>query len=292
MTNDTAAIAVLCLLVLLSVVVFISNTFTVLVFWIHRKKLSRTSFLVINLAVADLFAGLTEIIEVAGGWTLAGHIDSNKTIQEVNESVPPSFQVLSSSASVFFLVLISLERAFALIWPLRHRVTSTKVYIYSVVIVWLAGIAMGVSSFIAFLGIYNLTYFAVGAAVIIGFSLITICVSYLSIRKRISNRAPAFDKAHSRISVEQNTKLSKTLFIVIGTSVALWVPSLTWYNISVWFPRLFPHFVIHIFTMPLITNSLVNPIIYSLRIPVFKKTIQQVRNKLKVVKRSKSYTFS
>ena len=292
MTNDTAAIAVLCLLVLLSVVVFISNTFTVLVFWIYRKKLSRTSFLVINLAVADLFAGLTEIIEVAGGWTLAGHIDSNKTIQEVNESVPPSFQVLSSSASVFFLVLISLERAFALIWPLRHRVTSTKVYIYSVVIAWLAGIAMGVSSFIAFLGIYNLKYFAVGAAVIIGFSFIKICVSYLSIRKRINSRTPAIDTEHSRISVEQNTKLSKTLFIVIGTSVALWVPSLTWYNISVWFPRLFPHFVIHIFAMPHITNSLVNPIIYSLRIPVFKKTIQQVRNKLKVVKRSKSYTFS
>ena len=292
MTNDTAAIAVLCLLVLLSIFVFIFNTFTVFVFWIHRKKLTRTSFLVINLAVADLFAGLTEIIEVAGGWTLAGQIDSNKTIQEVNESVPPSFQILSSSASVFFLVLISLERAFALIWPLRHRVTSTKVYIYSVVIAWLAGIAMGLSSFIAFLGIYNLTYFAVGAAVIIGFSLITICVSYLSIRKRINNRTPAFDKAHSRISVEQNTKLSKTLFIVIGASVALWVPSLTWYNISVWFPRLFPHFVIHIFTMPLITNSLVNPIIYSLRIPVFKKTIQQVRNKLKVVKPSKSYTVS
>ena len=287
-----AAIVVLCLLGLLSVFVFISNTFTVFVFWIHRKKLTRTSFLVINLAVADLFTGFTEIIEVAGGWTLADQIDSNKTIQGVNESVPPSFQILSSSASVFFLVLISLERAFALIWPLRHRVTSTKVYIYSVVIAWLAGIAMGVSSFIAFLGIYNLKYFAVGAAVIIGFSLITICVSYLSIRKRINSRTPAIDTEHSRISVEQNTKLSKTLFIVIGASVALWVPSLTWYNISVWYPRLFPHFVIHIFAIPHITNSLVNPIIYSLRIPVFKKTIQQVRNKLKVVKRSKSYTFS
>ena len=143
MTNDTAAIAVLCLPVLLSVVVSISNTFTVFVFWTHRKKLTRTSFLVINLAVADLFAGVTEIIEVAGGWTLAGQIDSNKTIQGVNESVPPSFQILSSSASVFFLVLI---------------------------IAWLAGIAMGVSSFIAFLGIYNLRYFAVGAAVIIGFA--------------------------------------------------------------------------------------------------------------------------
>ena len=75
MTNDTAAIAVFCLPVLLSVVVSISNTFTVFVFWIHRKKLTRTSFLVSNLAVADLFAGVTEIIEVAGGWTLAGQID-------------------------------------------------------------------------------------------------------------------------------------------------------------------------------------------------------------------------
>ena len=94
------------------------------------------------------------------------------------------------------------------------------------------------------------------------------------------------------ISVEQNTKLSKTLFIMICASVALWVPSLSWYNISVWFPSLFPHFLIHIFTMLHITNSLVNPIIYSLRIPVFKKTMQQVRNKVKVVKRSKSYTIS
>ena len=289
MTNDTAAIVILCLLGFLSFIVFISNTFTVFVFWIHRKKLTRTSFLVINLAVADLFSGLTEIIEVAGGWTLASQIHSNKTIQEV---IPPSLQIVFSFASVFFLVLISLERVFALIWPLRHRVTSAKVYIYSVVIVWLAGIAIGASGFIALLGIYEFTYFVVGAAVIIGFSLITICVSYLSIRKRINNRTPAIDKAESRISAEQNTKLSKTLFIVIGAYVALWVPSVIWYNISVWYPSLFPHFVTHIFTMLHITNSLVNPIIYSLRIPVFKKTIQQVRNKLKVVKPSKSYTVS
>ena len=292
MTNDTAAIAILCLLGFLSFIVFISNTFTVFVFWIHRKKLTRTSFLVINLALADLFSGLTEIIEVAGGWTLASQIGSNETIQEVNRSIPPSLQILFSFASVLFLVLISLERVFALIWPLRHRVTSTKVYIYSVVIVWLAGIAMGVSGFIALLGIYEFMYFVVGAAVIIGFSLITICVSYLSIRKRINNRTPAIDKAQSRISAEKNTKLSKTLFIVIGAYVVLWVPSVIWYNISVWYPSRFPYFVTHIFTMLHITNSLVNPIIYSLRIPVFKKTIQQVRNKLKVVKRSKSYTVS
>ena len=102
MTNDTAAIAILCLLGFLSFIVFISNTFTVFVFWIHRKKLTRTSFLVINLAVVDLFAGLREIIEVAGGWTLADQIDSNKTIQEVNESVHLLFKSYPRPHLYFF----------------------------------------------------------------------------------------------------------------------------------------------------------------------------------------------
>ena len=116
MTNDTAAIAILCLLGFLSFIVFISNTFTVFVFWIHRKKLTRTSFLVINLAVADLFSGLTEIIEVAGGWTLASQIHSNKTIQEV---IPPSLQIVFSFASVLFLVLISLHQGLHLQYSYR-----------------------------------------------------------------------------------------------------------------------------------------------------------------------------
>ena len=291
MSVDTASIAALILLAFPSIIVCISNAFTVFVFWVHKSKLKRTNFLVINLALSDLLNGLTDTVEV-GAFALPRHIGSNETITEMKGSIVAPFVASFSCASVFFLVLISLERAFALIWPLRHRVTSRKVYTYSVVIAWLAGITIGVFSFLAVVKKYQVKYFAVAATIIIGFSLITICVSYLSIRKRINSRTPAIDTEHSRISVEQNTKLSKTLFIVIGTSVALWVPSLTWYNISVWFPRLFPHFVIHIFAMPHITNSLVNPIIYSLRIPVFKKTIQQVRNKLKVVKRSKSYTFS
>ena len=39
---------------------FTGNFITVIVFWIHRCKLKRTSFLLINLAVADLLAGVTQ----------------------------------------------------------------------------------------------------------------------------------------------------------------------------------------------------------------------------------------
>ena len=44
--------------------IFLGNFFTVFVFCIHRDKLKRTSFLLINLAVADMLVGLTEIAMV------------------------------------------------------------------------------------------------------------------------------------------------------------------------------------------------------------------------------------
>ena len=291
MSVDTASIAVLILLAFLSIIVCISNAFTVFVFWVHKSKLKRTSFLVINLAVADLLIGLTDTVEV-GAFALPRHIGSNETITEMKGSIVAPFVASFSCASVFFLVLISLERAFALIWPLRHRVTSRKVYTYSVVIAWLAGITIGVFSFLAVVKKYQVKYFAVAATIIIGFSLITICVSYLSIRKRINNRSPVIDTELSRISIEQSTKLSKTLFIMIGTSVALWLPSVAWYNISVWFPSLFPHFVAHLSTMVHLTNSLVNPVIYSLKMPIFRRSYEQLRDKIKLVKRAKTYTVN
>ena len=289
MSGDTASITVLILLAFLSVIVCISNAFTVFVFWVHQSKLKRKGFLVVNLAVADLLVGLTHTVEVAA-FALPRHIGSNETITEMKGSIAAPFLASFSCASVFFLVLISLERAFALIWPLRHRVTRRNVYTYSVVIAWLAGITIGVFSLLAAVRKYPVKGFTVAGTIIIGFSLITIFVSYLSIRKKINNRTPAIDTEHSRIIIEQNAKLSKTLFIMIGASAALWVPSVTWYNISVWYPSLFPHFVAHLSTMVHLSNSLVNPVIYSLKMPIFRRSYEQLRNKLKFVRRAKTYT--
>lgn len=57
-------------------------------------------------------------------------------------SLSTAFQVLGSSTSVFFLALISLERVFAVLYPLRHRVTSIRPYICSIVICWAAVFCM------------------------------------------------------------------------------------------------------------------------------------------------------
>ena len=278
--SDVTTIAILIILLILSGFIIIANTFTVFVFWIHRIKLKRTFLLVINLTVADLLVGIAQTV-------LLGLIISKSDYVWISTS----FLATVSGSSVFFLVLISLERAFALIWPLRHRVTSIKVYIYSVVIVWFAGIAIGAFSWLTVYGIFVVTNFVIAYSVVIVLSLFIICLSYLSIRKKLHSPNPAIDKADSRKRREQNIKLSKTILFVIGASIAFWAPSMTLYIIKTFVPNLFPRFVTFILFMLHATNSLVNPMIYSFRMVVFKKTLKQLGNKLKIHKRSKKYTL-
>ena len=286
--SSTIAIAVLSVNILESLLVFTGNILTVFVFWIHRNELKKTYFLLINLAIADLLIGLLEIA-VIGTLVLPRHTALGKVNPQTSQgNISISLHYAFSSVSMFFLVLISLERAFALIWPLRHRVTSTKTYIYSVIIAWLAGITIGAFSSLAVYRILKMAYYMVVYSVIIVLSLVTICVSYLAIRSRLNHKVPAIATANNRPSVERNTKLSKTLFIMIGASVVFWVPSLVFFCIH-HFSLELPGIVNYIFSMLTLTNSLVNPIIYSLRMPVFKETLKRMTNKLKIRRRSETY---
>ena len=287
--SNTIAIVVLSVHILESFLVFTGNIFTVFVFWIHRNELKRTSFILINLAFADLLVGLLEIAMI-GTLLLPRHSGLFKVNPQASfENISISLQFAFSGVSMFFLVLISLERAFALIWPLRHRITSIKTYINSVIIVWLAGITVGAFCSIAVYQIFNMAHYMIVYSVIIVLSLVTICVSYLAIRTRLNYKVPAIATAHNRQSVERNTKLSKTLFIVIGASIAFWVPSLVYYCMF-YFSSGFPVFLNYIFSMLTLTNSLINPIIYSLRMPMFRETLKRLQNKLRIRKQSENYT--
>ena len=165
--SDTShEIAFLCILIFLSVVILIASAFTVLVFWIHRHKLKRTFFLVINLTIADLLVGFTAILETGAVVVLPR---LSKTNHKGDMYSLSAFLYAFSSASVFFFVLISLEHAFTLIWPLRHRATSTIIYTYIVAIGWFAEIAMGVFYFLSMHKIFDFEDYAVGFSVVINF---------------------------------------------------------------------------------------------------------------------------
>ena len=147
--SDTTDLVFLCILIVLTIVIRIANMFTIFVFWIHRKKLKRTFLLVINLAFADLFVGFTGILTLIGAFAFQQHTGFDKISYDTFFGISLILHATFACISVYFLVLISLERAFALIWPLRHRVASTKVYINNVVIGWLVGTAQGALIFLA-----------------------------------------------------------------------------------------------------------------------------------------------
>ena len=285
---NTAIIVVLFAAMLESLIIIVGNIFNIFVFWKHRNKLKRTSLLLINLAVADLLVGFTEPIALVP-FDIAGHLEETSFNSAQNKNVSTAFQVTFSFASVFFLVLISLERAYALIWPLRHRVSGTKGYIYSATIAWVAAISSGILTLLAVYDILDFSYWIIGVGCVMFLCLVTISVSYLTIRTRLNSRVPVMENTHNRANEsQQNVKLSKTLFIAMTASLLFWIPGVianaTYYVCL----NCVSLIVFQIFNILRLTNSLVNPIIYSFRIPMFRETFKRMKR----CKQSREYTIS
>ena len=282
---NTAVIVVLFAAILESTIIIVGNIFTVFVFWKNRNGLKRTFLLVINLAVADLFVGFTEPVSI-GAFLIPKQLADENFNSARTKNISTAFQITFGFGSVLFLTLISVERAYALIWPLRHRVASTRGYIYSATLAWIAAIFAGALSLLTVLEILDSTYWKVAIGSAKGLCLVTICVSYLAIRTRLNCKVPAIDGAHNRQNEpRQNAKLSRTLFIMITASLIFWIPSLVIHSTVYLCGECVPLLAYHVSTLFRLANSLVNPIIYSFKIPMFKETFDRVR----LCKQSKEY---
>ena len=276
----TAAIIMALLLAAIfeSVIIIVANIFTIFVFLKLRNRLKRTSFLLINLAVTDLLVGFTEPIAL-GAFDLLALLEETSFHNARNTNISTAFQVTFSCSSVFFLTLISLERACALIWPLRHRVASTRVYIYGATFVWIAAIFAGTLTLLAVYDILDFSYWIIAVGCVVVLCLVTISVSYLTIRTRLNSRVPVMDNTHNRkIESQQNVKLSRTLFIVTTASLLFWIPGVIANVILYLCLNCVPIIVFQIFNMFRLANSLVNPIIYSFRIPMFREAFNEIHS--------------
>ena len=279
---NTAAIVILSVALFEALLVVIGNVFTISVFWKHCHKLKRTFFPLINLVVADLFAGFTEMIWI-GQSGLPVYVHQANRTRKGHISIV--FQATFSFASVFFLVLISLERVFALIWPLRHRVASNQCYVCGIGFVWVAAIFTGGMTLLGFYNMLDLKTWVVANSIITILALLIICASYMTIRTRLNNRDPAIDTVRNRQNAsEQNMKLSRTLFIVIAASFVCWLPGTVAYPLGYLCVKCVPALIRYIITLIHVANYFVNPIIYYSRTPMFRETFKKLitlRNKSK-----------
>ena len=278
MTN--VAVVIICSIISVeSVFILIGNIFTIYVFWIHRARLKRTSFLLINLAIADLLVGATEPIAIGTG-AIHRHFQGNKT-DEVLVSNQDSFSAIIptmfSCSSLFFLVLISLERAYAVVCPLRHRLASNKSYIWCIVTVWVIGGFVGA---VLLLDTANMWSHEISQYIICSMifsALAIICGSYWSIRNKLYSRdVPAINR-NSRNNVEQNIKLSKTLCIVTAASCVCWLPGSILYFVNAVCKCYISMGALYATTLFNIASSFINPVIYSFRMPIFKEPLSKLK---------------
>lgn len=246
------------------------NSITIYIFWSIRKRMKRTSYLLINLAVADLLVGISISL------FLFLHIDSAAPFYLINTVVKTGVFVdtIGVTSSILSLAFISLERMFAILWPFRHRTVNTWYYNVSVGIVWVLASFNGIVNVI--IDLYRtkrqdgLSYLM---AITIICSVLIITGAYLAIwfSTKRSNR---FRNNPCR-SMEQDTKLAKTLFIVTAFSVVTCLPS----GISLAFRDYLQNmysFRVQITFVAQYANSFLNPVIYCFKMPEYKAALKKL----------------
>ena len=258
------------------------NAFTIFVFWKKRLSLQRTSYLLLNLAVVDLLVGVMELISLATRWAPYLFPAENQDDDAMHFSWPwflSSLVVLLSSSSVISLAIISMERVYAVLWPLRHRTLNTNVYLGGIFFVWAGGIFAGVLFNLRVLRVVDSVPATLAINIPFLFALFAVGASYIVIRNRLRRTLPIFE-SQNRKNVERNIKLSKTLFIVIGASLICWLPSTLLYIVVRLCPNCISYpverLIMLIVTVLHLANSVVNPVLYSYRMPMFKEALRKL----------------
>ena len=253
-----------------SVAIVTFNLCTIIVFIRNRYLRKRSTYLVMNLAVIDVFVGGVVVYNVFYRFGVVSNLWERHFIEDRAYILIHVPLLLFPTASLTNITIIALERVHATFFPLRHRVLKKWVYGLIIAVVWVTSCLVSVSStlLIAY-HIYLLFTF-------ISICLVIICVSYASVVIKV--RCGAQPQHHGAASREK--KLTMTLLIVTVVSLLLYLPfvvivlaihisksEVVWSEVvwSVPVPSFYRTTVLLLYA-----NSVVNPIVYAIRMPEYR----------------------
>lgn len=269
-------------LALVALAIIIGNTLTIAVF--TRKKLLRlrANYFLITLAVADLLVGTFAvplyIHQLISYWR-------TNTNDKGAYIAYKAIDIFTGFASIFALTIIALERLYAVMCPLRHRIASKSTYFVLIAIVWMLSLLVAVLYFMNGFEVFKFKVFFYFIMFFIFSSLLVICVTYILIWANVTKEKKTKPKRDSRYQEEldqqkrsaQEKQLVTTLLILTLVFVLTWVPFYI-LNIVVfindeWESSHIPYEVFTFTKLLHYSNSFANPIVYSIRIPRFARTL-------------------
>ena len=195
-------------------VISIINGFTILTFARNRHLRKRTTYLIINLTIADFFVG-----------TVSGpmHIYHSMTFERGSGFGWGKFIVMFLdevflTCSLLHLALLSLERLHATLFPIRHCLLLNWVYFKTVVFIWFLAVIPTSACAALFLIAPQASRY-VWASLIIAV-LLTVIVSYVIIALNVKRKAPPYSSG----AVSSDRKLTVTILVVIVLSTVTFFP--------------------------------------------------------------------
>ena len=240
-----------------SIAIVTLNLCTIIVFMRNRNLRKRSTYLVIHLAIIDIFVGGAVVYNLfywsgvlCNLWKW--HLDGTVIFIQVLISLP--------YVSLTNITIIALERVHATFLPFRHRVLKKWVYGLIIAVVW---VTSGLTSVTYYTLVYlfeEIQYAFYSNLTFISICLLIICVSYTSIV--IKFRCGAQVQHHGAASRER--KLTMTLLIVTVASLMFYLPWVVFFFVDLsykleiyWSGRIH---IVYTLLFLFYANSLVNPI--------------------------------
>ena len=251
---------------LVAILAIFGNSLVIAAFAYFNKLRTRTTYFVVGLAAADILVGLLSIpfwiATMVSIWLESVSWMSNSLLYRAFIAL----DVFSGIASILHLLLISLERLYAIGWPVKHRVSSRRSYLLSAFMAWcIAFVATAM-----FVPEKSLTHFPRFLVLQLCFfiPLTLICITYIMmgiIVKFHTHDANSWNHLKER-------KLILTIFFLIILFIAAWTPFMAVNIITFLCVKCsIPNNVVYLSKLLHYSNSAVNPLVYSYRLPEFKR---------------------
>jgi len=271
----------LAVLILECLAIVILNIITIIVFVKQRQLQRQSTYLIIHLAIVDLLVGAVsgplQIDRYLSYCDLRNYRASNSIWSYY---VQRALLHLFSFTSLVNLIFISFERLHATFRPFKHRFVKKWSYGVIITIIWLTttgresaqivlfeeGISMYIDSTL-YLPFYVISVFLV-------------CACYILIVVKVRCSRHPYRRGAASL---RERKLTGTSLIVALVSLLCYLPVITFIAIKTYGGQLFLDISrrsrFHIVMTVLLTflaNSIVNPVIYALRLPGFRAGVSKI----------------
>lgn len=253
----------------ISILIIVANAVSIAAFIKTKPRRKHTHYFLINLSVADFMVGAISV-PLFVSYLIDPKIWRHSLALPMIHS---SVDILSGLASVFTLAIVSLERLVAVSIPFKFRMIPRKAYICCIAVTWFLSGCVAAISIAFYLRLVKEAFYT-AVILSLSLSLIVTCFAYIAIVFKINQKNNSA-KGCKDLTVER--RLSMTLLCVTAIFVISWLPfQLIFILVHFCKTCSFPINTVFFIKFLHYSNSFMNAVVYTFRIPEFKEAIVEL----------------